>query len=265
MDVIRLTFANLQRVNNAEYSFFSAQFVSRVEADSLEALKIPQTLFDPYKANATLLSDLVAKSRISHETAQIVEVRGNVKTILLDLLTSIRTAKKSTLAVRKEAGTFLYNVTKPYVGAYRLALRELIEKVKGLLTDLSKEDAATHVSTLGLNDILAELSSQNARLGILVNTRTANQLANATETSLQLRKEMNASLESMMFVVIGHNLVEPSDVRTDFITYVEKLITDILTEYKQRRAHSGVKTETSDTESDTTTDETPSNNTSEVE
>lgn len=263
MSYLQLNGGTLHHLTKAEFSYVSAQIVSRVEADGIESLKIPQEMFDSYKEHAKLLSDLVAKSRISQETVMIAEVRENVKTTLLDFFTSIRAAKKSSLASRKEAGTFLYNLAKPCVGAYRLALRTLIEKVKTLLGELSKDDATPHVVTLGLNDVIAQLSSLNARLGVLVDTRAVNQLANETETSYKLRKEMNEMFKSMMFVVIGSNLLEPTDVRTDFIAYVEKVIAEATTESRQRKAQSGKKTGESDAASDATTGETPSEGTSE--
>lgn len=265
MGNLKLSCANLQRLNNAEFSFFTSQFVARVQADGLEALKIPQTIFDAYKANATLLSDLVAKSRIAHETAQIAEVRSEVKNVLVDLLATIRMAKSSALAARKEAGTYLYNETKPYVGAYRLALRELIEKIKGLLVDLAKDAAVPHVATLGLNDHVAQLSSLNAKLSILMDARTASLAANATDPASKIRSEMYDQLESMLLVVLGANIQETTEVLAGFIAYVEQLIQEVNTEYKQRRAQTSSKTDETETTPEASDTETPAEDTAERE
>lgn len=234
---------SLSRLNNAEYTYFAGQIVTRILADTAEALHVPAATLAAYKANYEKMVELVAQSRISEETAEIAEVDSEEDAIIVYINATIRNAKSSPLSDKKAAGTALYNVTKPYIGIQRLPQRQQVQKVSGLLSDLAKEEVATYIETLGLVEEIERLDTLNARYLDLLTRRADSQVTNAVESAKPIRTEMDAQYNEMITTAWAFSIATPSDVLTAFIVFLNKLIDDTNTAYNQRMAQSGKKEE----------------------
>lgn len=184
------------------------------------------------------------QSRISEETAEIAEVDSEEDAIIVYINATIRNAKSSPLSDKKVAGTTLYNATKPYIGIQRLPQRQQVQKVSGLLSDLAKEEVASHLETLGLIEEVERLDTLNARYLSLLTSRADSQIANAVEASKPIRTEMDAQYDEMITTAWAFSIATPSDALTNFIAFLNKLIDDTNTAYNQRMAQSGKKEET---------------------
>ena len=227
---------NLSRLNNAEYTYFAGQIVTRILADTAEALHVPAATLAAYKANYEKMVELVAQSRISEETAEIAEVDSEEDAIIVYINATIRNAKSSPLSDKKAASTALYNVTKPYIGIQRLPQRQQVQKVSGLLSDLAKEEVATYIETLGLVEEIERLDTLNARYLDLLTRRADSQVTNAVESAKPIRTEMDALYDEMITTAWAFSIATPSDVLTAFIVFLNKLIDDTNTAYNQRMA-----------------------------
>lgn len=229
---------NLSKLNNAEYTYFAGQIAGRIAADGVEALHIQEGPFTAYEAGYEKMIDIVAQSRISEETAEIAAIDAEEDTLIVYLNAAFRNAKSSPLAAKKTAGTALYNATKPYIGIQGLPQRQQVQKVAGLLNDLGKADLAAHIATLGLTEEVEQLASLNARYRALLESRANTQVVNTLEDSKLVRAEMDAQYNVMVATVFAFSVAAPSDVLSNFIVFVNKLIDDTNTAYNQRMAQS---------------------------
>lgn len=235
------------QLNNAEYTYFAGQIASRIMADGVEALHVSAETLAAYKANYDKMTDLVARSRISDETAEIAQVDSDEDALIVYLMGAIRNAKSSPISDKKTAGTTLYNATKPYTGMQRLPQRQQVQKVDGFLSDLAKEDLAAHIATLGLTEEVERLDFLNARYSTLLTKRAESQVANAVEASKPIRTEMDAQYDEMITTAWAFSIAAPSETLTNFIVFVNKLIDDTVTAYNQRTAQSSKSAATEQT------------------
>lgn len=229
---------SLSKLNNAEYTYFAGQIVARVDADGVEALHTPEATFTAYSAGYRKMVDIVAQSRISAETAEIAAIDAEEDSVIVYLLGVFRNAKSSPLAAKKTAGTALYNATKPYIGIQGLPQRQQVQKVDGLLNDLAKADLAAHITTLGLKEEVEQLTTLNTRYRTLLESRASTQLANTLEDSKAVRAEMDVQYNEIVTTAFAFSVATPTDVLTNFIVFVNKLIDDTNTAYNQRMAQS---------------------------
>lgn len=227
------------QLNNAEYTYFAGQIAGRITKDTVEALHVPEAAFESYKTGYDKMVDLVAQSRVAGETAEIGEVDAEEDSLLVYLNAAIRTAKSSSVAAKKAAGTALYNATKPYVGVQRLPQRQQVQKVEGLLLDLAKEDLAAHLETVGLKEEVESLRKLNARYQTLLESRANSQVANSMEASKSIRTEMDELYDEMITTIFAFSVAVPSETLTEFIVFLNKLVADTTTAYNQRTAQSG--------------------------
>ena len=137
---------SLKKLNNAEYAYFAQQVSNLIHEGTAEKLHVNAATLTAFDANLKLLTDIVAQSRISDETAEIEVVDKEADDLITYILSAIRSAKQSPVAAQKAAATTLYNATKPYAGIQQMAQRQEVQQARGLLTDLAKSDLKAHVS-----------------------------------------------------------------------------------------------------------------------
>jgi hypothetical protein len=92
----------------------------------------------------------VAQSRASVETAQIAETDKKADELIVYLMATFRTNLTSPIQAMRNAAETLYLKTKPYVGCQTLPQGQQIQKMCGLLSDLSTANMSAHITTLGL-------------------------------------------------------------------------------------------------------------------
>lgn len=251
-NVFSLEAVGFSRWNVTEYTYFSKKVAELIQATSVESLHLTAEKLALYEAGVTKLEDLVAQSRVYDETEKIAEQEKAVNALSIYLLDDFRKSALVPITSIQEAAKTLRNATSSYKGMYRLPQLQLLQKARGLLKDLGKEELAPHVVTLGLSDVVAELSAATARLSILIDQRSNKQLENATEAAKGIRKELDALFTEMMTIVFAYSVVEPADAITGFMASINKLVSDVMTAYKKRTAQSDK------TEEEETTEETPS-------
>lgn len=233
----------LTKLNNTEYAYVANGVINRINAMGVEELHAPAEAFAKFQERYTVLEDLVAKSRIADETAQIAEIDEQQDALLVYLLKAIRNAKSMPLASKKAAGQALYNATKPYIGVHKLPQRQQVQKVQGLLSDLAKPELTVHVNTLGLTSEVEELTALNAQYAILIDTRAEVQRINSMENAKTVRLEMEELFKEITLTIWAFSIAAPAEVLTNFILSLNKLISDAKTAYNQRTAQSGKKDE----------------------
>ena len=227
---------SLKKLNNAEYAYFAQQVSNLIHEGTAEKLHVSAATLTAFDANLKLLTDIVAQSRISDETADIVAVDKEADDLITYILSAIRSAKQSPVAAQKAAATTLYNATKPYAGIQQMAQRQEVQQARGLLTDLAKSDLKAHVQTLALHPAVDQLSATITRYASLLESRAASQVAVNLGAAKPVREKMNDEYDEMTTVAFAFSIAAPAAELTAFITKLNKLIDDTATAYNQSRA-----------------------------
>ena len=227
---------SLKKLNNAEYAYFAQQVSNLIHEGTAEKLHVSAATLTAFDANLKLLTDIVAQSRISDETADIVAVDKETVDLITYILSAIRSAKQSPVAAQKAAATTLYNATKPYAGIQQMAQRQEVQQARGLLTDLAKPDLKAHVQTLALQPAVDQLKTTVDRYASLLESRAASQVAADLGAAKPVREKMNDEYDEMTTVAFAFSIAAPAAELTAFITKLNKLIDDTNTAYNQSRA-----------------------------
>ena len=227
---------SLKKLNNAEYAYFAQQVSNLIHEGTAEKLHVSAATLTAFDANLKLLTDIVAQSRISDETADIVAVDKEADDLITYILSAIRSAKQSPVAAQKAAATTLYNATKPYAGIQQMAQRQEVQQARGLLTDLAKPDLKAHVQTLALQAAVDQLKTTVDRYASLLESRSASQLAANLGAAKPVREKMTAEYDEMTTMAFAFSIAAPAAELTTFITKLNKLIDDTNTAYNQSRA-----------------------------
>ena len=82
----------------------------------IEKIGASDALIDGITANVNKMTDIVAQSRASVETAQIAEVDKKADELIVYLMATFRTNRTSPIQAMRTAAEALYLKTKPYVG-----------------------------------------------------------------------------------------------------------------------------------------------------
>ncbi|EFV03425.1 DUF6261 family protein [Segatella salivae] len=234
MEKVRII--NLQKLNNAEYAYFAQQVSNLIHEGTAEKLHVSAATLTAFDANLKLLTDIVAQSRISDETADIVAVDKEADDLITYILSAIRSARQSPVAAQKAAATTLYNATKIYAGIQRMAQRQEVQQARGLLTDLAKPELKAHVQTLALQAAVDQLKTTVDRYATLLESRSASQVAADLGAAKPVREKMNDEYDEMTTVAFAFSIAAPAAELTAFITKLNKLIDDTATAYNQSRA-----------------------------
>ena len=227
---------SLKKLNNAEYAYFAQQVSNLIHEGTAEKLHVSAATLTAFDANLKLLTDIVAQSRISDETAEIVVVDKEADDLITYILSAIRSAKQSPVAAQKAAATTLYNATKIYAGIQQKTQRQEVQQARGLLTDLAKPELKAHVQTLALQAAVDQLKTTVDRYASLLESRSASQVAADLGAAKPVREKMNDEYDEMTTVAFAFSIAAPATELTTFITKLNKLIDDTNTAYNQSRA-----------------------------
>ena len=163
-------------------------------------------------------------------------------------MATFRTNLTSPIQAMRNAAEPRYLKTKPYVGCQTLPQGQQIQKMRGLLSDLSTADMSAHITTLGLTAVVEELNTITAQYSALIEQRTASQLANKLDAGKTVRLELDEQYDDLVTIAFVTSVATPSKEVTDFVVYMNKLIADTETAYNQRIAQCGKKKEDTEKE-----------------
>ena len=227
---------NIAKLNNAEYTFFMQRVADLVAAATPEKLGLTTALTDAFRANIDRLTDIVAQSRVSDETAQIADTDRTADALIVYLMAAFRTGKSSPITAQRTAATTLYNATRPYIGCQKLPQGQQIQAMRGLLVDLAKPDLAAHVKTLTLEPVVARLAEVTSAYAALIDARAASQSANHLDAAKTVRTETDPQYDEIATRAFATSVVTPTADTAAFVTALNKLIADTDAAYNQRIA-----------------------------
>ena len=233
----------LGKFNNAEYTNFMNRTLNQAVAVGFEKIGASEALIDNITANVNKMTDIVAQSRASVETAQIAKVDKKADELIVYLMATFRTNRTSPIQAMRTAAETLYLKTKPYVGCQTLLQGQQIQKMRGLLSDITTSEMSAHITTLGLSAVVEELGTITTQYSVLIEQRSASQLANKLDAGKTVRLELDEQYDDLVTIAFVTSVATPSKEATDFVVYMNKLIADTETAYNQRVAQRGKKEE----------------------
>lgn len=240
--------AGLTKLNNAEYTNFMNAFhrlafaAGGSDSESPDEISLlanaPLGITDAQKAafekELALMTDLVNQSRVSDETALLLDLDKRRDDLVVYLTTSVSQMRKSPIEAQRTAAQTVYNIIKPYIGIYKSANQQETAQIQGLLLDLDKEGVPALIQTLGLKEIQDSLRAANDEYAKLTAQRTGNRAASIKEASAAVRLRMDDLYDDMTTIAFVQSVAAPTAETARFVSQLNALIDETTALYNQR-------------------------------
>lgn len=241
--IVKIQSMGLEKLNNAEYSNFMSRFSSLVNKAGTKE-EVPETSvlgfevadFLVFEEDRSTLTDIVSRSRISLQTEDMGSYDKERDNWVVFLFSVLRTEKESPIATRRQAANTLYKLLYPYAHCYRLPNQQETAQIDGLLMDIKKEENASLVKLLGLDEVVTGLEETNGMYAELTQQRTHNQAVSQLEETKVVRNRMGEYYDYMLSVTFANSICYPSEVIDTFIKDLNALIDETRALYNQRIA-----------------------------
>jgi hypothetical protein len=230
-------FAIAKRCNASEYAFVVSKLVDLLGSVDKTTLTMPKGVFEQFQAGASKMLDIINTSRATAETTKIENLDKQINKYLVYILGVVRLAKDSGIENKSEAARELYCITKMYNKVRRSPRRQKNAQIISLICDLNNPKNAQLVKTLGISDEVDTLKNLNEQYLELLNRRANIQVRISKDKPALIRKEMNGLLNIMLTCTRCAYYNNPTEELKRLILSINKLFSDITTEYKQRLAH----------------------------
>ena len=102
---------------------------------------------------------------------------------------------------------------------------------------------AQNVTTLGLDDMVAQLKQANDTYAALTDERTQAGAAGKLESSKTVRTRMDDEYAALCNIAFANSVVNPTDETAAFVRDLNATIGEVKTRYNQRRAQAAGSTE----------------------
>ncbi len=241
----------LTKMNNAEYENFMTRFRSLISEASFSdgggedihsraagsnPLGITAEQLSAFDADNAMLVDLVNQSRISDETAQMLDLDSQRDDLVVYITSTATQMAKSPIVAQRTAAETVRNMLKPYIGIYKSANQQETAQIDGMLVDLAKPGIADLVQTLGLTEVVAALREANTEYATLTAQRTNNKAASIKENSAAVRLRMDALYDDMTTMAFVQSIASPTAETATFVNNLNALIDETSALYNQRIA-----------------------------
>lgn len=243
MKYTKITSFSLLKLNNLEFTNFFHRFRLLVRAKGAEPAEgsatLPEAdaaLLESMDADIATMEDIARQSRISDETAELDELDKQRDDYVVFITSSASAAALSPIEATRRAGTSLSNRLKPYVGIYRLPNQQETAAIVGMLTDLKNPETSPHVTTLHLDEAVAELERLNNLYASLTEQRTQGRISRTLEDTKAVRSRLSDAYEEICTVIHATNVLAPTEATRTFINQVNVLISETSAAYNQRKA-----------------------------
>lgn len=241
----------LTKFNNAEYENFMRRFRGLIpeagsgdeggenvqsQAAGSNPLGITDAQLAAFDTDHALLVDLVNQSRISDETAQMLDVDRQRDDLVVYTTSTAAQMAKSPIVAQRAAAETVRNILKPYIGIYKSANQQETAQIDGMLADLAKPGIPELIKTLGLTEVVAALREANALYATLTAQRTSNKAASIKENSVAVRLRLDALYDDMTTMAFVQSVAAPTAETASFVNNLNALIDETSTLCNQRIA-----------------------------
>lgn len=239
--IVEISSIRFERLNNDEFAQFIKTLINLAEEASLEKVGVKQEWITLLKGYVDDLTEASRQSRLSSETQSISMLDKQRGQLVVFLLSSFRNERNHILENRKEAGSYLYKLTRNFAGIQSLPTRQKSQTISALLKDLKKPHEATLVETLGLTQVVEKLTEYNQEYQRLVESRAEKQIKNVKINTKRVRLEATKVYRGVVKYAFATNLLHQTQESASFVELLNKLISDTMAANKQRLAQVSVK------------------------
>lgn len=225
---------NLEKLSSGEYAQFMERVINLAKKATLEKLYIEEALITAIEQKLTLLTEIIGQSYTSQETKKLTDLDNERKKLVSFLLSAFRLERNSIDENRKEAATVLYNISKNQKSINKLPVNQKTQFINAMINDLSKPEYKPLVRTLGLTKTVEVLEATNQEYKQLSDGRAESQVANRLISFRELRKETNPLYRDLSKYAFAAHLLHESPETTNFVSLLNKLISDTIAANKQR-------------------------------
>ena len=229
--------SSFHKFNTPEYVTLFGRFISQTTAQGAETLHYEDADINRLQELYGQLQNNVARSTALSETPELVALDAERTNLGQYIISTVRNAQNLPIKQKSDAAKVLYAVLKPYVGFYNQPAPQKTATLEGMLLDLSVEEIAEYVTTLGLTEFVESLTLKNAQYKVKLDQRTQSRAALYSNTdSATLRTEMDALYKYITTVAFAHNVVTPSEDIAQYIATINAIIGEANASYNQRTA-----------------------------
>lgn len=211
--------------------------ITNGEREECPALGITSADLERFKEHIALLTDLVRVNRSYMETRKMLALDKRRDQLVIYLLSSLSTRRRSPISEEKAAATSLYILAEPYRGMQQKPYMQVSALINALLLDLGKEDGPEKLEQLGLTETVTQLKETNDRYTELAARRISFWSSLKQQgTVREIRETLQRDYDYITCMAQAKYMIDRSDEATRFIERLNALIERTKTNYKRRVA-----------------------------
>lgn len=225
--------------------------------EGYQKLNIPKELWERFCNVEEAVSDMTMQSKASQETPEMQEIVAKREKLVQTCVRRVLDSEDVPIEAEQDAAKQLKIVVTPYKKIYGKTTTEQISIVNGFLKDIKKPEYAESVTTLHLDEYIAEIERLNNQYNTLLSQRSTRQAEKPEEMTAEAQgKILQDTLDDMNAYANATSVLEPSEETTKFILEVRNLFDEIRTA-RNMRGSKKLEEELDDDEDDTPTEEPP--------
>jgi len=231
-----------EKLRNEEHFQFQTEFndlVIRFYPETL-GIEAAYAVYLPLYANETEALDVIQKSNLTSEIAVSDHKRDSTYRGFCD---TVKGANNHFIPAKKDAASHIQIAIDHYGNINTKTYDEQTAAINSLIEDLNKE-YTDDVATLGMDDWVAELQSNNNNFETLMDERYS---ADAGKTQLKMkevRKEIDAAYRTITERVDALVVVNGSETYSPFVNELNKRVEKYNNTLAQRKGRNGKKDST---------------------
>lgn len=218
---------SLTRLSLAEHVTFMRRIYDELISllDRSTKLHIPDELMAEFLSFINLESDLLKETRRLLNTSTRDVIDRERDDVVIYLLQEMKNAGRSPIVTKQKAGAALGPIADAYTGIQNEAQDTETVSIRGLIIDLKKSENAPHVTTLGLDDVVAKLEEINEQYDRERKELSAKTKAEKKANSDVIRPQTDAVLRRILDLIYASELL--CDEETGDLAFIEDEIDTI--------------------------------------
>lgn len=201
-----------------------------------EKLHVSDELMAEFKSFIDLENDLMKEAKKLVNTSARQDTDKERDDVVVYLLQEMKNAARSPIATKQKAGAALSPIAEAYTGIQNEAQDTETVSIRGLIVDLKKSENASHVTTLGLDDVVAKLEEINEQYDRERKELSSKTKAEKKENSSVIRPQTDAVLRRILDLIYASELLCVEEGSGDLAFVEEEIdtINVIIDEFRAR-------------------------------
>lgn len=256
-DFLLISPTSISKVNNAEYlNFAQGVFgflprkkeeeedlpeIESVDEGGCPSLGLSAEFVSLLESDISALSNAINETQASADTPDIVLTEAGRTSVAKYMLRHVDNSAELPIEEKSKPAKQVKRITNGYSELPYLPQGQKTVKIQSMILDLRKEDIASAVSDLGLDEYVNELETLNNAFIKATASRISERAANISEKTSSIRERLEEEIEELKIVAQSYNVIHPSEEAATFIRRFNQLVEDTVTAYNMRKKNSSDK------------------------